>query len=369
VITDFSAPILQEFAMKRKEAAGLLIILFVCLGTAAGGQGDLEILKKVYKDFYIGAAVSPMTINSADNLLTTHFSGVTPENIMKPEPIHPQEKVYRFQDADRLVEYAEERGMAIHGHVLVWHNQTGTWMFRDGAETASAELLETRMKEHISTVVGRYKGRIAYWDVVNEAVSDSAGIYRTDSPWFEIMGADYIEKAFRAAHEADPEARLYYNDYNVVDPVKRERIYTMVKALLEKGVPIHGIGIQGHWSINWPEISEVEKSIDLFAELGLEVKITELDISVYDFNEKEKLFTEPVPELMEKQAKKYKDLFELFLAKSDVIEGVTTWGVADDHTWLDNFPVKNRKNWPLLFDSDHEPKPAFKAVIKAGNRK
>ena len=322
-------------------------------------------LKEAYRDdFIIGAAVNPGTMKNSDKLIGAHFSGVTPENIMKPGPIHPSEKNYRFANADKFIDYAEEKGMTIHGHVLVWHNQTGRWMFRDGNGEASPELLDSRMRDHIHTVVDRYKGRIKYWDVVNEAISDSGGFYREDSPWFEIMGPDFIEKAFRYAHEADPEARLYYNDYNVVDPAKRDKIYAMVKGLLDKGVPIHGIGIQGHWSLRWPAVSQVEETIDLFAGLGLEVQITELDISFYEYNQKNVSYGEPPEELIQLQAERYGALFKLFRSKSDVLRGVTTWGVADDYTWLDNFPVQGRKNWPLLFDEQGEPKLALERVLQ-----
>lgn len=354
---------------RGKGKAEVLGIFLICFGSFwslalyGGGKEDMELKEAFRRDFYIGAAVSPGTMASDDGIIRREFSGLTPENIMKPGPIHPREDRYDFGDADRFVAYARENGLLVHGHTLVWHNQTGAWLFRDGSGLASAELLDQRLREHITTVVSRYKGRIAYWDVVNEAISDGSGLYRADSPWFEIMGSDYIGKAFRYAHEADPEARLYYNDYNAVDPGKRERIYRMASDLLEQGVPLHGIGIQGHWSLEWPPVEDIEAAIDRYASLGLEVQITELDVSVYEFAQKDALYTEPTEELMKRQARRYGELYALFARKGDVLAGVTTWGIGDDHTWLDNFPVKNRKNWPLLFDEEGEPKPAYYAAL------
>ncbi len=347
----------------RKFPLGSLL-LGTALSACGGGKGEPTLKRAYGETFYVGAAVSPETLVSDGELILREFGGLTPENIMKPGPIHPVESRYDFREADRLLDFAEENGLLVHGHTLVWHNQTGAWMFRDGAERASSALLDRRLEEHISSVAGRYRGRIAYWDVVNEALSDGPGFYREDSPWYEIMGPEYIEKAFRYAHTADPEARLYYNDYNAVDPVKREKIYTLASELLEKGVPLHGIGIQGHWSLEWPPLADVEAAIDRYASLGLEVQITELDISVYEFREREALYDGPSRELMERQARRYGDLYALFARKGDALAGVTTWGVADDHTWLDNFPVKNRKNWPLLFDGEGEPKPAYYAALE-----
>jgi hypothetical protein len=211
--------------------------------------------------------------------------------------------------------------------------------------------------------MNHYKGKVKEWDVVNEPISDDdSSILRTDSPWYQAIGEDYVKMAFIYAHEADPEAKLFINDYNIVAPGKRERFYNFIKGLLEEGVPIHGIGIQGHWQLDWPTYEDIRYALELFSSLGLEIQITELDISVYSWNDSA-VYSKPPIELLEKQAERYKKLFDIFKEYSNVITKVTLWGVADDDTWLDNFPVPNRKNWPLLFDVNHRPKESFWRIV------
>lgn len=323
-------------------------------------------LREAFKEqFLIGAAVNPVTLDSQRDLLIEHFNSVTAENEMKFERLHPAEDRYTFEAADRLVALAKANGMGVRGHTLVWHNQTPTWVFEneDGSQTDRVTLL-ARMKSHINTVVSRYQGELYAWDVVNEAVSDSGSELLRPSKWLDIIGEDFIAKAFEYAHEADPEALLFYNDYNEADPVKSEKIYTLVKSLLEQGVPIHGIGLQAHWSLYHPSLDNIRVAIEKYASLGVKLHITELDVSMFAFDDRRTDLTAPTEEMLALQAERYGQFFRLFQEYSEYITSVTFWGAADDYTWLDHFPVRGRKNWPFLFDAKHQPKPSYSEVLK-----
>lgn len=314
-------------------------------------------------DFKIGAAVNPSTIRTQESLLTHHFNSITAENEMKFVSVHPEEQTYTFEAADRLVEFAREHGMAMRGHTLVWHNQTSDWLFRDRqGGTVGKDVLLGRVREHIHAVVGRYKNEIYAWDVVNEAIADEGEALLRTSKWTEIAGPDFIAKAFEYAHEADPQALLFYNDYNESNPQKRDKIYTLVQSLLEQGAPIHGIGLQAHWNLFDPSLDEIRAAIEKYASLGLQLQLTELDVSMFRFEDRRIDLTEPEPGMLEQQAERYEAVFRLLLEYRDVISGVTFWGAADDYTWLDDFPVRGRKNWPFLFDAHHRPKAAFERV-------
>lgn len=326
---------------------------------------EVPSLKEVYGDYFkIGAAIDYNNIEKYRDILLKHFNSITPGNSMKPESTQPVEGKFLFDHADEVINFAIENGMDIRGHTLVWHSQTPAWFFKDeNGDRVSREVALERMREHIFAVMGHYKGKVKEWDVVNEPISDDdSSILRTDSPWYQAIGEDYVKMAFIYAHEADPEAKLFINDYNIVAPGKRERFYNFVKGLLEEGVPIHGIGIQGHWQLDWPSYEDIRYALELFSGLGLEIQITEMDISIYSWNDSA-VYSHPPAELMEKQAERYRKLFDLFKEYSDVITKVTIWGVADDDTWLDNFPVPNRKNWPLLFDVNHQPKESFWRIV------
>ncbi|MFC5530624.1 endo-1,4-beta-xylanase [Cohnella yongneupensis] len=314
--------------------------------------------------FDIGAAVNPRTLAQAGSLIAAQYNSLTAENEMKFARVHPSEDKYMFDDADTIVKFAREHGKRMRGHTLVWHNQTTDWVFqgRDGG-LADRETLLSRMKSHIDTVVKRYKDDIYCWDVVNEAVADDGNELLRRSPWLDIAGEDFIAKAFEYAHEADPNALLFYNDYNECSPVKRERIYTLAKSLLERGVPIHGIGMQGHWGLTSPTLDEIRVSIERYAELGLKLQVTELDLSVFEWDDRRTDLKAPTPSMLALQEERYEQIFRLFLEYREVITSVTFWGAADDYTWLDNFPVKERKNWPFLFDGQHQPKAAFGKVV------
>lgn len=225
-----------------------------------------------------------------------------------------------------------------------------------------------RLKQHITDVMSRYKGKIYAWDVVNEAVPDGGESVYRPSKFYEIIGEDYIEKAFEYAHAVDPQAKLFYNDYNTENSIKRDKIYQLVKKLKDKKVPIHGVGLQGHWSINEPTAQELEASIKKFANLGLDVQVTELDMSVYpkEHERREKNATDDgilTEQMIQKQAAQYKMLFDTFRKYKGVVTGITFWNVSDKSSWLDNFPIRGRKDYPLLFDQNLKPKEAFRQVV------
>lgn len=329
-------------------------------------------LKDFYTDYFpIGVAVSPRALKTDEaSLILKNFNSITPENAMKPGPIHPKEHEYFWKDADSIVAFAQQHHLKMRGHTLVWHQQVGDWMFVDDKENpASRELLLQRMKDHITTVVSRYKGKIYAWDVVNEAISDKADEYLRPSPWLQIIGENYIAKAFEFAHAADPDAQLFYNDYNEINPVKRDKIYRLVKSLKDAGVPIHGIGLQGHWAINEPSATQLDSTLRQFAELGLNLQITELDISVYPKEhtarkrkpgDEDTLFTS---EREVQQQTVYKNAFALFRKYKNQITGVTFWNISDRHSWLDDFPVQGRKDYPLLFDKNLQSKKVYWEIV------
>lgn len=356
------------------------LILIGCKD-ASSSQGAEEVslqrdttlgLKDYYQDYFpIGASVSPRSLEGDQaDLLRKHFASLTAENVMKMGPIHPEEDEYAWGPADKIASFARENGLMLRGHTLCWHNQAPKWLFVDGeGKTVSKDMLLNRLAEHINAVAGRYKGQIYAWDVVNEVIADdTTTFYRENSPWYQISGKEFIAKAFEYAHAADPEAQLFYNDYNATKPAKRDKIYQMVKELKEAGVPIHGIGMQGHWSIYGPSEAELRAALDLYSTLGLPIQITELDLSVYPpesgrRERREGESDEFTPEMERRQVEQYEMIFRVFREYKDVITSVTFWNVSDRHSWLDNFPVRGRKNYPLLFDEELKPKEAYWAVV------
>lgn len=336
--------------------------------TTAGSKG----LKDYYKDYFtMGVAVSPQGLRRADEsqLVLQQFGSLTPENAMKMGPIHPRENEYFWRDADSIVAFAKKHNLKLRGHTLCWHNQTPRWLFTDSSsnppKTVTKEVLLQRLKDHITAVVTRYKGTVYAWDVVNEVISDSAGLYFRNSPWYRICGEEFVARAFEYAHAADPDALLFYNDYNETDPVKREKIYKMVKGLKEAGVPIHGVGLQAHWSMHDLTEGQVDSTISRFAQLGLKVQITELDIKVQPGGDSQRQPKEAVsvytPEMEKKQTEQYEMVFRVFRKYKDVISGVTFWNVSDRYSWLDR--RGGGKAYPLLFDTAYQPKKAYWQVV------
>ncbi|WP_414693457.1 endo-1,4-beta-xylanase [Ohtaekwangia sp.] len=350
----------------------LLIIILCMIAELTSAQDTYKGLKDYYNDYFpIGVAVSPQALKGPEaTLIEKEFASMTPENAMKMGPIHPEENRYYWDDADAIVAFAQQHNIKLRGHALCWHEQTPSWIFTDAkGDTVSKEVLLRRLKDHITTVVSRYKGKIYAWDVVNEAVADDPSKLLRNSPWYKICGEDFISKAFEYAHAADPDAKLFYNDYNTERPEKRERVYFLLKQLKKSNVPIDGVGLQAHWSIFEPNEQELRTALDKFSSLGLQVQITELDISIYPWEKFQRerrqgetdVFTS---ELETKQMEQYKMVFSIFREYKQVITGVTFWNISDKHTWLDYYPVKGRKNYPLLFDQNLKRKKAYGEVVK-----
>jgi endo-1,4-beta-xylanase len=349
---------------------------------------DQSALKDMFEDdFIIGVALNLNQISGnepkAMALLEKHFNSITPEDMLKWGEVHPEPNRYHFEAADGFVALGEKNKMFVVGHTLVWHHQTPAWVFRDasGHPVNRAVLLE-RMHDNIATIVGRYRGRIHGWDVVNEAIDDNGRMRK--SKWLEIVGEDYVQKAFEYAHAADPDAALYYNDYSLDDPLKRDGVVRLIRGLQSRGVRVDGIGIQGHWGLDYPErLDDLEQSIRTFSELGVDVMITELDVSVLPFPNQQKgadislnfekkpewdLYPEVLPDFMqEKLALRYSEFFQIFHKHRDKISRVTIWGIHDGQSWLNHWPIRGRTNYPLLFDRAYQAKPAFGAVVKTAH--
>ncbi|MFW6007487.1 MAG: endo-1,4-beta-xylanase [Halanaerobiales bacterium] len=329
-------------------------------------NNEIKSLAKSYEKYFkIGTCISNYSIENHQKLLKKHFNSFTCENAMKPENMQPKPGIYNFKKADDLIDEIKGENNKIRGHTLVWHNQIPEWFFLDVKENyVSKKTLLERMKIHIKNVVSHYKDRVYCWDVVNEAIEDEDEdrIYRKNR-WYKICGKEYIEEAFKYTRKVDPEAKLLYNDYNAVESKKRDKIYKLLQDMIERKIPVDGVGIQGHWNIYSPSPDKIKKAIEKYASLGLDIEITELDLSVYGEDDKRNDLKKPTPEMRKKQEQRYIDIFRIFREYSKHISNVTFWGTADDHTWKDNFPVKGRKDWPLLFDEDHNPKPALLEII------
>ena len=367
-----------------KKLALCIFITFGSLAVFTSAQtSSTKSLKDVFKsDFMIGAALNRRQFTEEDTralpIISTHFNTITSENQLKWQYIHPRLNTYDFKDADRYVAFGEKYGMYVIGHTLVWHNQTPSWVFQDGkGNRVSRDVLLARMRDHIQTVVGRYKGRIKGWDVVNEAINADGSMRASE--WMKIIGEDYVAKAFEFAHEADPNAELYYNDFSLESAPKRNGAVRLIQQLQSKGIRVTGVGLQGHNRIGWPSMQEQDDTITAFAKLGMRINITELDVDVLprvDEDEGRKIilndelqpklnpYRNALPDTVgDTQAKTYADLFTVYLKHRDVIDRITFWGVTDSESWLNNFPVRGRTNYPLLFDRQGKPKPAYDAVI------
>lgn len=371
-------------------ALGCLMFIASVASCATGGSGRKQTtLKDAYKkDFLIGVAINQRQFTGEDQrgvpIIKAQFNSITPENVLKWALIHPNPGTngYDFEPADRYVEFGKKNHMAIIGHTLVWHSQTPRWVFRkdDSTNLLSRDELLERMRDHIRTVVGRYKGRIKGWDVVNEALLDNGTMRQ--SLWYRIIGEDFVAKAFQYAHEADPKAELYYNDYSLEIPSKRDGAVALIKKLQAQGIKVAAIGTQHHDKMKSPSLENVEATIVAFGKLGVKVNVTELDVDVAPGTQRNtsadigevarqaggaNVYSNSLPDSVQQElAQRYAGLFSVFHKHSDVIERVTFWGVTDGDSWL-NRP--NRANYPLLFDRNGQPKPAFDAVIQAAQKK
>jgi len=312
-------------------------------------------------------------------LLTAQFSMVTPENCMKPDALQRQSGQWRFEQADRFVEFARSKDLKVVGHCLVWakDDRTPPWFYLDGNKPASKEVLLARMKTYIDTVVGRYRGKIAMWDVVNEALADGGG-YLRESGWTRACGEEFIAKAFEYAYAADPDALLIYNDYNNELDGKREQMLKLLADLRARRAPVHAIGLQGHYEIDRVPYEALEKTLIALRAAGIKAVVSELDIDVIPRSHwwadggkhraeiaKENPYAHGCPpEILARQAEQYARLFALFRRYPDVIIRVSFWNLHDGQSWLNGFPWK-RVNHPLLFDRQGQPKPAYHSVLQA----
>lgn len=347
--------------------------------TATGGPASAPAvdqhgptIKDTYgKLFLIGMAGDIPGNYSADELrlIKENFTVVTPENCMKPGPVHPEADKWNFERPDALVKWCQENDIVVHGHTLVWHGQTGNWFFQD----ANKEVLTQRLKDHISTLVGRYRGKIRSWDVVNEAINDGGNAQTAEtenlrrSNWQKIIGPDFLPLSFKFAHEADPNAKLFYNDYNIEAGAKHGSSMVLLKRLIKEGAPIYGVGIQGHWTTGRVPFAEIDKAISDYASLGLKVSISELDLTIRGASGGQlgggggrgaRRATPASPQDLQAQANDYAKLFSIFIKHKDSIDRVTFWGLNDRRSW------RAGQN-PLIFDSNNLRKPAYVAIVDA----
>jgi endo-1,4-beta-xylanase len=368
----------------RSHISARSVALLFLIAACAAAKVKVPTLKQTFKgDFVVGAAINEAQITGQDQrgdaLIESQFNSISPENALKWANIHPQPGQYNFDLADKYVAFGQQHHMFIVGHNLVWHEQVPDWVFHDDhGNLLDRDALLARMKDHISTVVGRYKGKIQSWDVVNEALSEDGTLRQ--SQWYKIIGPDYIEKAFQFAHEADPQVQLFYNDYNLENEPKRDGAIALVKKLQADGIPIAGVGIQDHDHLDWPTADQEDATISAFAALGVKVAISELDISVLPNagaqptadvslkiaqNAALNPYAGGLPDSVQQQlATRYADLFRVYLKHRNTVERVTFWGVTDGDSWLNDWPVPGRTNYPLLFDRSGQPKPAYDAVLR-----
>lgn len=332
--------------------------------------GNVPALKKVFRDeFQVGVAFGTPMLEAdqepARQLAARQFNACTPENEMKWSVIHPEPDRYNFEPADAVVAFAEKHGMEITGHTLVWHLQTPDWVFLDDqGGPASREVVVRRLRDHIHTVMGRYKGRVTGWDVVNEALSNLPGGYLRDSPWRRAIGDDYLVLAYQFAREADPEAKLYYNDFNLEKPDKLASMLRLMDELAAQGIHLDAVGNQGHSHIDYPPAKALDNAITTLSGRGLKINISEIDLSLYSFGDKENRYPNGASrEILATQAERYAELFKVFGKHHQHIDRVTFWGVHDGLSWLNFLSEFERPDYPLLFDRDCRPKPAFYALI------
>lgn len=352
--------------MVIKKMLALVLGGLLCMNCFAACSKPAPLLKEKYNDYFnVGVALSKQTLAYYDESILKNFNLVVAENEMKWESIQPSEGVFVFSNADKLIAKAGDLDMQVRGHTLIWHSQTPSWAFAGSYEDA-----EARMLAHVTKVVTKYKDNISEWDVANEVLSDGDAneLFRQDSGWYRACGSnddkfvEFLAKAYKKVHEIAPDAILFYNDYNLNFPTKRAKAVKLVQKLLAAGAPINAVGMQAHYDIHGLKMTDVENSIIAFKDAGMKVSLTELDLSVYPGDYSGAPYTELSAELDAKQADVYGELFALCRKHKDTVLGVTTWGVADDATWKDNFPVKNRKDFPLLFNVSAQPKSAFQKI-------
>ena len=369
---------IKKMSLNLYAATLLSFAMFVNTQTVVAQNTSATSLKEVFKnDFLIGTAINTQQIEekdtASDRLIKQQFNAVTPENVMKAEVIQPGWNKYNFDLADKLVAYAKKNNIKVNAHNLIWHSQLPSFM----RHMQDADSVRKYFVNHINTVAARYDGKVYSWDVVNEALNEDGTL--RNSIFLQKLGDDYVVEAFRLAQKASPHSKLYYNDYNIEQPQKRAGAIALIKKIQAAGVRIDGVGIQGHWRYDKVPMKDIEESVKEFSALGIEVMFTELDLSVLPNpwdnatadvnrtatgNAKMNPYTTGLPDsVAQMQAKAYADLFKLFLKYKQHVSRVTFWGVNDGQSWLNGWPIRGRTNYPLLFDRNFQPKPAFYSVI------
>ena len=391
--------------MKHLAAYFLTLFLIFGLSSCADAPSDkaedsdptekntITSLKETYEDaFMMGVAVNEAIVSGQDSvsrrIILEQFNSVTPENIMKAEVVNPEPGIFNFRPADDYVAFAQTIDLFTIGHTLIWHNQTPAWFFENASgQPNTPEQQKERMRQHIQAVAGRYAGKVKAWDVVNEVI-DNDGSYRTNTAWVKAMGDgdELIKNAFTFASEYAPDTELYYNDFNAWRPAKRDGIMRLVRLLQKENIRIDGVGIQGHWGLNYPKNEYIEAAIDSFASLGVKVMITELDVDVLPLTREGQIigtgmlhpqyqleefkdyldpYADGLPEDVQQQlADRYAELMGIFYKKRDKIDRVTFWGLHDGMSWKNDYPINARTNYPLLFDRNKQPKLAVDAILK-----
>jgi endo-1,4-beta-xylanase len=397
--------IYSEISLNMKNSVSFLSLClsFFILMSCSNNEKQKETpttlvsLKDAYKDAFLMGCALNVEVSSGEDaesqkIILQQFNSITPENVMKAEIVNPERGVYDFKAADDFVEFGQKNNLFIVGHTLVWHNQTPAWFFQDEAgnpNTPEAQI--EQMRKYIETVAGRYAGKVQAWDVVNEVIDDD-GSYRSETAWVKSIGNgdELVKKAFKFASEYAPDTELYYNDFNAWRPEKRDGIMRMVRLLQKENIRIDGIGIQGHWGLNYPKTEYIEAAIDSFAKLGVKVMITEIDVDVLPLTkegqiigtgllhpqyqlEEFKTFLDPYKHGLpvageEALAKRYAELFEIFYRKRDKIDRVTVWGLHDGMSWKNDYPLFGRTNYPLLYDRNKQPKLAVEAILNVPNK-
>lgn len=373
--------------MKRKIGYSAFVLLMVIFISCDQNYGHFSLKEVLDDQFYIGTALNERQIRKRDteglNILCKHFNAVVAEHCMIGKEIHPEEHLYNFALPDQFVRLGEDNNMYIIGHTLICHNLLPQWFcVDDDGDNVSPEILRARMREHICTIIGRYKGRIKSWNVISEAIMGD-GSYR-ESKLYEILGEEFIQLAFQYAHEADPDSELYYNDYNEWYPEKQKSIIRLIRTLKEKGIRIDGVGMQGHLDIDAPTLEEYENAIIGYANEGVKVMITELDLSIlpsawretntgistnYEYQKRLNPYATTIPDSTSViWNNRMSDFFNLFMKHADKISCVTMWGIADGDSWKSNLLIKRQTDYPLLFDRLHQPKPAVKMIIDKASK-
>lgn len=377
--------------MKKFVSTAMALFLFVfvqsCANRASEGSVPSMLKDGLINHFHIGTALNLHHVHGTDaeglEIVKNHFSSIVAENCMKSMYLQPSEGEFFFDDADKFVEFGEQNNMHIIGHTLIWHSQAPRWFFTDDeGNDVTADVLKERMRDHIHTIVTRYKGRVKGWDVVNEAILDN-GAYR-ESKFYQILGEEFIPLAFKYAHEADPDAELYYNDYNEWHAGKRDAIVKMISNLRERGIRIDGIGMQGHVGMDYPSIEEYNMAIDTYARAGVNVMVTEFEVSALptpshrvssniadteEYRNEINPYSEDLPDSVRlKWEERVLDFFNLFIDNSDKITRVTLWGVTDGDSWKNDFPVRGRTDYPLLFDREYKAKPVIEKIIELAGK-